>query len=145
MKRSVTIVWIVPVLIIGILFTAASTLEPERELVAQAGSGDEAADDEAGNDAVASISDLATEDGTYEGTAEGFHDEIRLSVTVEGGEIVDIDVISQSEREDLWEDVWATVPDEIISRQSTDVDTVSGATWTSEAVVEAVLAALDAE
>lgn len=140
MKRSVTIIWIVPVLIIGLLISAAATLEPERELIARAGGGSNGV-----NGAIASVSDFEGEDGTYEGSAEGFHDEIRLSVTVEGGEIVTIDVISQDERGDLWEDVWSTVPDAVISRQSVDVDTVSGATWTSEAVLEAVLAALGSE
>lgn len=138
MTRVTIAIWIVPVLIIGLLITAASTLEPERELIAQNGDGN-------GNGALESISDFDGDDGTYEGTASGYHDDVELAVTVEGGEIVEIDVISQSERDDLWEEVWGSLPDEIISEQSTDVDTVSGATGTSNAVRDAVLAALGSE
>ncbi|MFP4644681.1 MAG: FMN-binding protein [Spirochaetales bacterium] len=161
MRRNAVIVWIVPIIVIGILVGAASTLEPDRDLVAQnsgdetdEGDGEEDAeengeengeDDGKENGDIESISEFSGEDGTYEGTAEGFHDDVTLSVTVEGGEVVAIDAVSHDERDDLWDDVWSTIPDAIISEQSTDVDTVSGATWTSEAVFDAVLAALSSQ
>lgn len=149
MRRNAVIVWIVPIIVIGILVGAASTLEPDRDLVAQ-NSGDETDEDDGEEDGeengdIESISEFSGEDGTYEGTAEGFHDDVTLSVTVEGGEVVAIDAVSHDERDDLWDDVWSTIPDAIISEQSTDVDTVSGATWTSEAVFDAVLAALSSQ
>ena len=142
MKRSVIIVWIVPILVIGVLISAASTLEPDRQLVVQE-NGEEAGSQE--NEGIESISEFSGEDGTYEGTAEGYHDDVTLSVTVEGGDVVAIEVISQNERPDLWENVWSTLPETIISEQSTDVDTVSGATWSRRAVFNAVLAALSSE
>lgn len=80
-------------------------------------------------------------DGTYSGEGEGFNDAIEVDVIVEGGEVVDIEVVSQEETPDFWEDGVQT-KDDIIAAQSTDVDTETGATASSEGIVEAVQDAL---
>jgi len=120
--------------------------EPERPLVEPDTSDDAENSDEEGQDGIdltsANLESFELEDGTYEGIGEGYHGDISVQVIVEGGEVVAIEVLSQTERDDLWEDAWGSVPDAIIDTQTTDVDSVSGATFTSEGIVDAVASAL---
>lgn len=85
----------------------------------------------------------AWKDGTYIGTAEGVHGEIKLSVEVSSGEISKIDVVSHSETSGVSELAFEQMPQLIIDAQSLEVDTVAGATVSSEAILEAVGKALD--
>ncbi|MCF0146139.1 MAG: FMN-binding protein [Eubacterium sp.] len=81
-------------------------------------------------------------DGVYRGTGIGFRGEIEVEVTVQGGNITDIAVISQREDGQFFNRAYDGVSEDIISSQSTDVDTVSGATFSSEGIIEAVADAL---
>ncbi|ACB85684.1 FMN-binding protein [Natranaerobius thermophilus] len=83
-------------------------------------------------------------DGTYTGAGEGFNEAIEVEVTVEGGEVTNIEAISQEETPEYWEDGKQTM-DDIIEAQSTDVDVETGATASSEGIVEAVRDALAGE
>ncbi len=85
----------------------------------------------------------AWKDGTYTGTAEGVHGEIKLSVEVSSGEISKIDVVSHSETSGVSELAFEQMPKLIIEAQSLEVDTVAGATVSSEAILEAVGEALE--
>ena len=69
-------------------------------------------------------------DGTYTGSAQGFGGTITVQVTLAPGE--DSAYLSQGEG----------VISSIISAQSTDVDTVSGATFSSTGIINAVVDAL---
>ena len=73
----------------------------------------------------------------YTGSGEGYKDAIEVEVTMDGEEIVDIQVTSEDETPDFFEDGKQTIND-IIEAQGTDVDTETGATGTSEGIVEAV-------
>ncbi len=81
-------------------------------------------------------------DGTYEGVGEGFGGDTVLEVTVEGGEIVDIEEIENEDTPEYWEDAWPETADRIIEAQSMEVDAVGGATASSEGIKEAVINAL---
>ncbi|UMZ72847.1 FMN-binding protein [Natranaerofaba carboxydovora] len=81
-------------------------------------------------------------DGTYEGTGDGFGGDTVVEVTVEGGEIVEIEEISNEDTPEYWDDAWPEIADRIIEAQSMEVDAVSGATASSEGVMEAVVNAL---
>ncbi len=83
-------------------------------------------------------------DGSYTGVGEGFNDDIEVEVTVDAGEVSDIEVLAQDETPEYWEDAEPTV-DDILAAQSTDVDVETGATESSEAIVEAVQDALAGE
>jgi uncharacterized protein with FMN-binding domain len=80
-------------------------------------------------------------DGTYTGTAEGFVDDITVEVIVEGGRISSIRVVSQDETPEFYEKAVALI-DLMIASQSTNVDAVSGATYSSEGIIGAVRDAL---
>lgn len=83
-------------------------------------------------------------DGQYEGSAEGLHGEVVMSVTVANGKITTIDVVSQSETEGISDLAFVEIPKEIIDEQSIeDVDTVTGATISSNAVIGAITVALE--
>ncbi|MCC9296097.1 4Fe-4S binding protein [Clostridium sp. WLY-B-L2] len=83
-------------------------------------------------------------DGTYIGTGTGFHGgTTKVSVTVSGGKITDIKTISTDDTPRFYQYAEGTIPNEIISAQSSSVDTVSGATYSSRGLIEAVQNALD--
>lgn len=82
-------------------------------------------------------------DGTYEGVGAGVHgDEVKVQVTVTDGLITDITVTENNESEGIGTTPIEKIPAAIIEKQSTEVDVISGATATSEAVINAVKDAL---
>ena len=82
-------------------------------------------------------------DGVYEAKAAGYNGNVFVSVTVEGGKITDIKVTKHSEDDEYYYDTVDKVIPDILEKQSTDVDIVSGATSTSEAIIKAVNKALE--
>lgn len=82
-------------------------------------------------------------DGVYEGSGTGFRRGVtKVSVTVEGGNITDIEVVSYGDDAPYFKRAYSTVVSEILSSQSTDVDAVSGATYSSRGIMNAVADAL---
>ena len=101
--------------------------------------------DEASPDEPDEIEEVEEElqDGEYIGTGEGYNDDIEVEITVEDGEIVAVEVLSHAETEDIAEPAFEDLEQAVIDSQSTDVDTVSGATGSSEGYLAAVDEALD--
>jgi uncharacterized protein with FMN-binding domain len=82
-------------------------------------------------------------DGTYEGLSDaGMHPGLIAQVVVAGGRIVEVKVISHGETPGISDPAIAEIPVNIIAAQSTEIDSVSGATMTSTAIKEAVANAL---
>ena len=81
-------------------------------------------------------------DGTYEGSAYGFGDLITVSVTLKDGKRTDIAVISVDGEDKPYYKQAISVLNDMLDTQSTDVDTVSGATLTAEGLIDAVADAL---
>lgn len=79
--------------------------------------------------------------GTFTGSGEGFEGTITVSVTIENDKITDINVISSSDDEPYWSEGKGIIS-RILAAQSADVDTVSGATFSSTGIRNAVKAAL---
>ena len=80
-------------------------------------------------------------DGTYTGTGSGFGGDIKVKVTVKGGKIASIKEVSQSETPEYYNKA-KTLYKSIAEKNSTDVDSVSGATRSSAGIKEAVRKAL---
>ena len=80
--------------------------------------------------------------GTYRGETEGYYSPMVVDVTVDAYQITAIQVISLDETPIITETVVKTLPKRIIKANSTDVDTISGATATSKGMIEAVDSAL---
>ena len=81
-------------------------------------------------------------DGTYTGSAQGFGGAIEVQVTLKDDEITDIQVTSASGEDSAYLSQAQSVISSIISAQSTDVDTVSGATFSSTGIINAVIDAI---
>ena len=81
-------------------------------------------------------------DGTYEGSAFGFGDVIRESVTIQNGKMTDIAVLDASGEDKPYYKQALPLLDEMLAVQSAGVDTVSGATLTAEGLIGAVEDAL---
>lgn len=86
-------------------------------------------------------SGTAWKDGTYEGTGTGRNGDVTVSVTISGGKIVKIEEVSQKETESYWEKAKVLLTT-IVEQQSADVDSISGATKSSDAIKSAVKNAL---
>lgn len=83
-------------------------------------------------------------DGAYTATVQGFRPGLTVSVTMEDSEIVSVEVVSHNEvGARYYSRAIETVPDLIVQAQSLDVDTVSGATFTSTGIINGVATALN--
>ena len=80
-------------------------------------------------------------DGTYTGTAPGYAGDLTVEVKVSGGKITSIDITDTSD-DKAYLDLASGLIDDIIEKQTTDVDTVSGATYSSNGIIEATKKAL---
>lgn len=86
---------------------------------------------------------LSLTPGSFIGVGTGgFAGDIEVQVTVDSTSIIDIEVTDHSETENFANMVWDVTLPTILATNSTDVDTVSGATMTFNAFVEAVEDAL---
>lgn len=88
---------------------------------------------------------ISLADGTYTGTGTGFRGETDVTVTVQNGTITAISIDSYRDDEQYFSRAKNTIISEILSAQSVDVDTVSGATYSSNGILEAVADALNQE
>lgn len=79
---------------------------------------------------------------TKEGTGMGYKDDITVSVETEGEKIVAIKVLKMDETKRIAEPAIEKLTAEIIAKQSTEIDDVAGATYTSQGFKEAVTDAL---
>ena len=78
---------------------------------------------------------------TFEGVGKGMGGDVKLAVTVEDGKITAIEVVSHNESAGISDPAFAQIPQAIIDNQSLAVDTVAGATLTSNGILAAVEAA----
>ena len=82
-------------------------------------------------------------DGTYTGTGTGYRGgTTKVSVTVENGKIASISTISNGDTSQYYKRASGTIINNIISKQSTSVDVVSGATFSSRGIMSAASNAL---
>lgn len=77
-------------------------------------------------------------DGTYTAVGTGIGGDVEVIAEVKDGEIVSITLGQHGETEGIFEGAVDGVIPEIIKGQTTEVDVVSGATITSNAIIEAV-------
>ena len=81
-------------------------------------------------------------DGIYTGEAKGFGGPVKMEVTIADGQITDCTVVSAEKEDAAYFEAAQGVIDEILEMQSTDVDVVSGATFSSNGILGAVEDAL---
>lgn len=91
---------------------------------------------------IAAVQDAsAYKDGTYYGTGKGFADTMKVKVDISGGKIASISIVSTKDGDSYVKSA-SSLLDTIVEKQSTNVDTVSGATFSSRGIIAAVRSAL---
>ena len=86
--------------------------------------------------------ELVYKNGTYTGDGQGFGGNIQVQVTLENDTITDIQVVSAPGEDSAYLSQGQGVISTILASQSTDVDTISGATFSSTGIINAVNDAL---
>ena len=85
------------------------------------------------------------QNGIYTGTGEGYRGKVTVTVKVADGKITELVLDDYADDKSYMERAKNRIFQEMISRQNTDVDTVSGATYSSNGLIEAVNKALENE
>lgn len=85
------------------------------------------------------------QNGIYTGTGEGYRGKVTVTVKVADGKITELVLDDYADDKSYMERAKNRIFQEMISRQNTDVDTVSGATYSSNGLIEAVNKALGNE
>lgn len=89
-------------------------------------------------------SNVAYTDGTYKGSGTGFRGgTTKVSVTVKGGAITGVEVLSYEDDTPYFNRAYKSIVSQMISTQSANVDAVSGATYSSNGIMDAVANALE--
>lgn len=87
--------------------------------------------------------DGAYKDGTYTGSAQGFGGDIKVKVTVSGQKISAIDITEASGEDEAYLSMAKDIIGTMLDKQTAEVDTVSGATYSSTGIKNAVIQALE--
>lgn len=82
-------------------------------------------------------------DGTYIGSAQGFGGEVKVKVTVSGQKISAIDITQASGEDEAYLSMAKDIIGTMIDKQTPEVDTISGATYSSTGIKNAVTQALE--
>lgn len=82
------------------------------------------------------------EDGTYYGSAAGYGGTIQVAVTISDGKITSVNIVSAAGETPSFLTQAKAVCSRIVSSQSPNVDVVSGATYSSNGIINATIAAL---
>lgn len=82
-------------------------------------------------------------DGNYEATVDGQEGPLTVSVTIAGGVISAVEVVENHETASVGGPALDTIPNAMVQANSPDVDSVSGATLTSQRLRDAVVACLE--
>lgn len=90
---------------------------------------------------VPNMTNATFKDGTYIGVGEGYRGDIKVSVVIKNGKIYKINILSTEDDEQFFSKA-RKLTSSIITKQTADVDTISGATFSSNGIIEAVSNAL---
>ena len=125
----------------GATFSSNGLITAVRNALAKAaGEKNDAAADSGKNDPEKTLFDYA--DGIYVGTGEGYNDDIILGLTIRDKTLAAITVLYQDDTPEFFgmaQEIIRT----IVNTQNTEADAVSGATFSSRGILEAVKNALD--
>lgn len=81
--------------------------------------------------------------GSYRGASQGHIGPIKVLVTTNEYEIEEIKITEEYEMPEISKHVYDKIPNKIIRKNNADVEVISGATYTSKGLIEAIAEALD--
>lgn len=127
----------------GIIGAVKNALTGEKDKGVTGKSKQESASESDSSSAeIAAVQDAAAyKDGTYYGTGKGFAGTMKVKVDIAGGKIASISIVSTKDGDSYVKSASSLI-DTIVEKQSTNVDTVSGATFSSRGIIAAVRSAL---
>lgn len=76
--------------------------------------------------------------GVYSAISHGHHSDIKVEVTVTADSIESVTILEEGETYNLADPALIDIPERIVETQSVGIDTISGATYTSRAILNAV-------
>lgn len=120
------------------------TQEQQDEVPVVKTSTDTDAEDETAEEEEQAKGSFDLEDGVYQGTGTGYRGDITVAVKIKDKQITSIEILSASDDEPFFGRAKGLI-EQIIKKQSTKVDTVSGATYSSKGIISAVKNALTGE
>ncbi|MGM0446335.1 MAG: RnfABCDGE type electron transport complex subunit D [Bacillota bacterium] len=82
-------------------------------------------------------------DGVYQASAQGAQGMITIEIEIEDRDITNVKIVEDQETKHLAQPAYEELKEQLLSKQNADLDIVSGATYTSEAFIEAVQSAID--
>lgn len=82
-------------------------------------------------------------DGSYRGEGKGFGGKIEVELTILNGSITEINILSADNEDGAYLNMAKKIISDIINEQSADVDTISGATFSSTGIRQAAETALE--
>ena len=89
-----------------------------------------------------SSTDSPYKDGVYQGEAQGYGGKVVVELTIEEGILTDLNILSAKQEDTAYLEAASALLETILEEQSTDVDVVSGATFSSNGILHATEAAL---
>lgn len=127
----------------GIIKAVKNALTGEKDKTVTGKSKQESASEsDSSSVEIAAVQDAsAYKDGTYYGTGKGFAGTMKVKVDIAGGKIASISIVSTKDGDSYVKSA-SSLLDTIVKKQSTNVDTVSGATFSSRGIIAAVRSAL---
>ena len=93
--------------------------------------------------ATCALAESAYEPGTYEATEAGFGGDVSVTMTFDGNGITDVQIVGDAETEGVGSKAIEALPAAILEAQSADVEGVSGASFTSKAILVAAQDCID--
>lgn len=127
--------------------SSASTAEPaittEESPAAIAKTEQSAAETAVPQEITAAFANVTLTDGVYTGEGQGFRGTVTVQVTVSGGTVTAVSVLSTQDNEPYISRAEAGVIDSVLAEQTLEVDTVSGATYSSQGILQAIYDALE--
>lgn len=141
-KQKLTIRSIIVIVFIGytIFTTVSSNKREHRDPIQEDSSVIESVETHGTAD---STTVFTSADGEYIGEAMGFNGNIQVAVTIKNNTITGVEVVNHSEDLQWFNRANKMIPTSIIEAQSTDVDVVGGATYSSNGIIDAVKDALN--
>ncbi len=88
------------------------------------------------------LNTVQTKDGTYVGTGQGMHSEIKAEIVLSNNHLDSVVITQINDTAGICDLAVEQMPDRIVEAQNTQVDAVAGATITSKGIIEAVEDAL---
>ena len=122
--------------------TAASTATSTSTATSEAASSEATSSEAASSEAAAADNGDSV---TLTGEADGFGGKITATVVMSGDTITDVTFDGPDETPDVGGAALETLADEVVAANGTDIDAVTGATFTSQGCIDAAQAALDSQ